>query len=120
MDDIKKAMLGDKEAAERLTERGELLTCPFCGKQGILEHSGLSKRGNNAPSSAGDFNTRWRVRCSYCFCERGSGSTEFIFNRAGELVVFGEDGRIKAIESWNTRPQLLTKEQIEALERMEK
>lgn len=31
MDDITLALLGDHEAAERLTERGELLPCPFCG-----------------------------------------------------------------------------------------
>ena len=33
MTDIQKAMLGDKEAAERLTDRGEMLPCPVCGKE---------------------------------------------------------------------------------------
>ena len=28
--DIKLALLGDKAAQERMTERGELLTCAFC------------------------------------------------------------------------------------------
>lgn len=31
MDDIKKAMLGDREAQQRLTEKGELIFCPKCG-----------------------------------------------------------------------------------------
>ena len=31
MDDIKLALLGDKAAQERMTEKGELLPCPFCG-----------------------------------------------------------------------------------------
>lgn len=31
MDDIKLALLGDKAAQERMTERGELLPCPWCG-----------------------------------------------------------------------------------------
>ena len=31
MDDIKLDLLGDKEAAKRLTEQGVLLGCPFCG-----------------------------------------------------------------------------------------
>ena len=31
MDDVTRAMLGDHEAAERLTERGELLPCSFYG-----------------------------------------------------------------------------------------
>ncbi len=29
MDDIKRALLGDKEAAKRLTDAGVLLPCPF-------------------------------------------------------------------------------------------
>ena len=31
MDDVKRALLGDHEAAKRLTEKGVLLPCPFCG-----------------------------------------------------------------------------------------
>lgn len=34
MDDIKLAMLGNKEAAKRLTEAGVLLPCQFCGGKG--------------------------------------------------------------------------------------
>lgn len=30
MDDIKRALLGDKEAAKRLTDAGVLLPCPVC------------------------------------------------------------------------------------------
>lgn len=36
MDDIKLALLGDKAAQERMTERGELLPCPFCGSKNIV------------------------------------------------------------------------------------
>lgn len=32
MDEIRRALLGDKEAAKRLTEKGVLLPCPWCGK----------------------------------------------------------------------------------------
>ena len=31
MDEVRLALLGDKAAQERLTERGELLLCPWCG-----------------------------------------------------------------------------------------
>ena len=31
--DVKRALLGDHEAAKRLTERYELLPCPCCGGQ---------------------------------------------------------------------------------------
>ena len=30
MDDVKRALLGDHEAAKRLTEAGVLVPCPFC------------------------------------------------------------------------------------------
>lgn len=36
MTDTEKALLGDREAAERLTEAGVLLSCPMCGKAGVL------------------------------------------------------------------------------------
>ena len=31
MDDIKLGMLGNRDAAKRLTEAGVLIACPFCG-----------------------------------------------------------------------------------------
>ena len=31
MNDVKRALLGDHEAAKRLTDAGVLLPCPFCG-----------------------------------------------------------------------------------------
>lgn len=34
--DIQRAMLGDHEAAARLTEQGVLVGCPICGKGGVL------------------------------------------------------------------------------------
>lgn len=37
MDDIKSAMLGNEEAAKRVTDRGELLPCPGCGGDDIKE-----------------------------------------------------------------------------------
>ena len=36
MNDIKLALLGNKEAAKRLTEAGVLVPCPMCGKTGVL------------------------------------------------------------------------------------
>lgn len=52
MDDAKKAMLGDCEAQQRLTEKGELLPCPWCGKSVsrvgtiAMRQSGLNGCGN--------------------------------------------------------------------------
>lgn len=42
MTDIERAMLGDREAQERVTERGELLPCPFCGNdKNIISNWGM-------------------------------------------------------------------------------
>lgn len=37
MDDIKLAMLCNREAAKRLTEKGVLLPCPMCKGKGALD-----------------------------------------------------------------------------------
>ena len=34
--DIKLALMGDHEAAKRLTDAGVLLACPMCGKASVL------------------------------------------------------------------------------------
>ena len=39
--DIKKAMLGDHEAAKRLTEKGVLIPCPWCGRVPDVEYDTL-------------------------------------------------------------------------------
>ena len=39
LDDKTLAMLGDKAAAERLTERGELLPCPGCNEEEVKHRS---------------------------------------------------------------------------------
>lgn len=37
MDDIKLAMIGNKDAAKRLTEKGVLIPCPMCKGEGALD-----------------------------------------------------------------------------------
>lgn len=37
MDDVKLAMLGNREAAKWLTEKGVLIPCPMCGGEGVLD-----------------------------------------------------------------------------------
>ena len=40
MDDIKLALLGNKEAAKRLTEKGVLLGCPCCKGNARIRYTG--------------------------------------------------------------------------------
>lgn len=89
MDDITLACLGDKEAWERVTERGELLPCWRCG--GVAEikevHIGSTPL--------------YKVSCKKHFCG-----------------AYGCAHRTKAeaVEYWNTRPALLSPEKIKRLE----
>lgn len=62
MDEIRRAMLGDRDAQEALTERGVLLPCPFCGGRGMKRNFG----GSGA---------KW-ISCGYCFCDGETGGTE--------------------------------------------
>lgn len=91
MTDIQRALLGDHDAAARLTEQGVLIPCR-CGA---------------TPTLFGDkFNT---------------GSAEYhciVVCRCRSRTNICE-GRRAAILEWNTRTPLLTPEQMDALERME-
>lgn len=90
LNDIQRAMLGDHDAAERLTEQGVLIPCR-CGA---------------TPTLFGDrFNTgSAELHCIVvCQCRSRTNMRE---------------GRRAAILEWNTRTPLLTPEQIERLEEM--
>ena len=54
MDDIKLALLGDHEAAKRLTNAGVLIPCPGCGEEGIVIQSNQDRP--------------WQVFCGCGFC----------------------------------------------------
>ena len=88
MDDVIKALLGDCEAQERVTDRGELLPCWRCGGGAEIQevHTG------GKPLYA--------VSCKKHFCG-----------------AYGCAHRAKAeaIEYWNTRPAMLTAEQLARL-----
>lgn len=90
MDDIKLALLGDKAAQERLTERGELLPCRC--KYSFLSVKSYKRNGI----------MRNYVLCANC----GSQSSVFVTKK-------------DAIKDWNTRAPILTPEQIKRLEKIE-
>lgn len=86
MDDRTLALLGDRAAQERITERGELLPCPCGGEMEIITPKGIS-------SFPADI--YYRPRCKECFTIGAAGRT------AKQTIKF-----------WNTRFHILTPEQI--------
>lgn len=90
MDDKTLALLGDHEAAERLTERGELLPCPFCGGEAMIEYDTM------APFE-------YAVFCGDCGVMPAVSENENVVRRI-----------------WNTRSPILTPNQLAALRLMEK
>ena len=89
MDIIKKALLGDRQAQEEITAKGELLPCPFCGSKDI--DYGIC----TGTVSGFDY-----IECQNCFFEITGVSSYNL-----------EHVRKK----WNTRPQLLTDEEMEKI-----
>lgn len=98
MDDRTLALLGDRAAQERITERGELLPCPFCGFDKIKIDS---KKGNNFRFVNGKKEEYHvvTVRCNKCHTR---GPTVSIYMRVGQYNA-AEIMEMKAIKFWNTR-----------------
>ena len=87
MDDVKLAMLGNKDAAKRLTDAGVLLPCPHCKGRATLVEGTLQAPG------------KYSVVCCECFC-------------ATKWCILKED----AIGRWNARAPILSAEEIQKLE----
>lgn len=96
MDEIKRALLGDEEAQRAVTDKGKLLPCPKCYSQSLIIKY---------------FSMYTYVECLNCGCESGLLDTSKCrtVNEAEKAMT----------EEWNTRPQLLTEEELERLEGME-
>lgn len=87
MNDVKLALLGDKEAARRLTEAGVLVPCAHCKGRAVLVEGTLQAPG------------RYSVVCGECF-------------NATTWCVSKED----AIDRWNTRAPILSESELKKLE----
>lgn len=91
--DISAAMLGDHEAAKRLTEHGVLIPCAHCGKPAYI-----SVDPECEPDSMG---RKWAytVVCGTCCATSG-------------LCFSAEMARL----SWNTRAPILSESELKKLE----
>ena len=102
MDDKTKALLGDHEAAKRLTDAGVLLPCPCCeGEAEVVAYGPRLLR----PSR----NHVYSVSCNEC---------EMMF---GWDVDYGGryDTEYEVMLAWNSRAPILSEEEMEMLEGME-
>ena len=134
MDDrtIKLALLGDKAAQERLTERGELLPCAHCkgkGKVSFKDYRFIGKNFNgdrkivyrvqiicNKCRSRGKpiftvplvnpnpYITKW----GNCYCKK----SDVCNNETKRFSIYVE----AAIREWNARAPILTPEELKKLE----
>lgn len=98
--DVRRAILGDHEAAKRLTERYELLPCPCCGGQAKC-FGGISIA---------------YVRCKICGLEicRMDADGEDIISQVCAVAP-----KYEARLAWNTRAPILSSSEMEILEGME-
>lgn len=87
MDDSKLSMLGNREAAKRLTETGVLVPCPHCKGRAVLVEGTLQASG------------KYSVVCGECFC-------------ATTWCILKED----AIGRWNTRAPILSAREMDMLD----
>ena len=111
MDDIKLAMLGDKEAAKRLTDAGVLVPCPMCGKYARFDTVMTSECGMKR-------GWKFQIGCSSCKHHTDLYEVEAKLSVSGDLYTV-KDERPNAILEWNTRAPILSAEEMEMLEGME-
>lgn len=108
MNDIKLAMLGNREAAKRLTDAGVLLPCPKCGKSVRFEVTMHSECG----ATRGWI---FHIGCSACKYHTDRYELEFQISPSGGLSTV-KDERPNAILEWNTRAPILSAEELKKLE----
>ena len=111
MDEIGRALLGDKEAARRLTDAGVLLPCPMCGGEVRLRR--VSSSYTTSPTTIMD---KWTVECPNG-CVRNNVCESKIFQDEKGKVIIENNGSDEARLAWNTRAPILSAEEM--LERME-
>ena len=110
MDDVKRALLGDHEAAKRLTEKGVLLRCPFCGGEVRLR-----RVSNGYSTSPTVIRGEWTVECPKG-CVRNNVYKSEIFQDDKGAVVIKNNGAEEARLAWNTREAILSADELKKLE----
>ena len=121
MDDYRRALLGDHEAAKRLTDAGVLVPCPFCGNDAVVheveaqpKYAETQKevpkgariiRRISYPSGKEYFEYREKEYIPQCVVSSCCGRAVKRFNTPAE-----------AISSWNTRAPILSEREMEMID----
>ena len=120
MDDVRLALLGDKAAQERLTERGELLPCPYCKNESVIHEV-------EAIAKYAEYKKEVPKNARIIRCVSYPSGKKYWEYREKEYVPQCVDatccGRAtkryktkqEAIKVWNTRAPILTPEELEGL-----
>lgn len=137
IDDRTLALLGDKTAQERITERGELLECPHCNGRGKIMARQKSFHGQNG---LGNKKLSWwiYVKCTRCHARSKPIKTEPIklyadYGHVSEGCFYSTDWHLGAgrglqaandafrpyveasVREWNHRAPILTETQLALL-----
>ena len=110
--DIRLALLGDHEAAKRLTDAGVLIPCPFCSSGGRPELRVQEVEYGVCGA--------WVV-CAECGSKTNyMGTHEFIKTGTGISTPMTEESRQRGINkarlAWNTRAPILSESELKKLE----
>ena len=110
MNEIERALLGDKEATKWLTDAGVLLPCPMCGGEVRLRR--VSSSYTTSPTTIMD---KWTVECPNG-CVRNNVYESKIFQDEKGEVIIKNNGADEARLAWNTRAPILSAEEMEMLD----
>ena len=118
--DVKLALMGDYEAAKRLTDAGVMVPCPFCGNDAVVheveaqpKYAETQKevpkgariiRRISYPSGKEYFEYRGKEYIPQCVVSSCCGRAVKRFNTPAE-----------AISAWNTRAPILSSKEMEML-----
>lgn len=114
MDEVKRALLGDKKAQESFSAREELLPCPKCYCQNVeIEGNGHDVLDRDTLAVV-DYIPHDFIYVTCENCNYSSAPKNINIDENGEMEI--EKAEKELIADWNTRPQLLTAEEMERLE----
>lgn len=125
MDDIRAALMGDKEAAERLTEAGVLLGCPYCKSNQVrIDYKQITVGINGLDMPVKRYT--YSGRCNKCHARGPSVGGRVVIDlgkmdgiKRPSWATSTKELEYRARLAWNTRAPILSESELKALEELE-